>query len=149
MDEWKPLPLAERTAAYAAGRYPSIGPGRSCSPRHHPTNYEPLLLELNGIVSHGEQHMPGPREEYVIAAGTGLVTSIFGVYESVRIRPNPTLYRIRPNPECFSVGSRCPYRLHNTAKETPAGLLVIRPSPLQSDPLPNPSESGNAIPGRE
>ena len=27
--------------------------------------------------------------------------SIFGPLESVRIRPNPTLYRIRPNPEPF------------------------------------------------
>jgi hypothetical protein len=38
------------------------------------------------------------------AAGAGLspelLTSIFGVQESVRIRPNPTLYRIRPNPPC-------------------------------------------------
>ena len=37
------------------------------------------------------------------------MTSIFGVQESVRIRPNPTLYRIRPNPESISVGSKCPY----------------------------------------
>ena len=30
---------------------------------------------------------------------SGLAHSIFGPLESVRIRPNPTVYRIRPNPE--------------------------------------------------
>ena len=76
----------------------------------------------------------------------GLATSIFGVLEFIRIRPNPTLYRIRPNPEPISVGSKCPCRLYNTAKDIPAGLLGIRPHPSESDPPPNPSESRTAIP---
>jgi len=76
----------------------------------------------------------------------GLATSIFGVLESVRICPNPSLYRIRPNPEPISVGSKRPYRLYNTAKKCPAGLLGIRPNPSESDPPPNPSESRTAIP---
>jgi hypothetical protein len=66
--------------------------------------------------------------------------------ESVRIRPNPTLYRIRPNPASSFVGSKCPYRLSNTAKFPPEGLLEIRPIPSEADPPPNPSESRNAIP---
>jgi len=47
----------------------------------------------------------------------GLVTSIFGVQESVRIRPNPTPDRIRPTPESISVGSKCPYRVYNNNSE--------------------------------
>jgi len=77
--------------------------------------------------------------------GAGLATSIFGVLESVRIRPNPTLHRIRPNPEPISVGSKCPYRLYNIAKNSPARLLGIRPNPSESEPQPNPSESRTTI----
>jgi len=77
----------------------------------------------------------------------GLATPIFGVLESVRIRPDPTLYLIRPNPEPIPVGSKCPYRLYNTAEKSPAGQLGIRPNPSESDPPPNPSESRTAIPG--
>jgi hypothetical protein len=62
--------------------------------------------------------------------------------ESIRIR----LYRIRPNPEPISVGSKCPYRLYNTANKSPAWLLGIRPNPSESDPPPNPSESRTAFP---
>jgi len=78
-----------------------------------------------------------------------MATSIFGVLESVQIRPNPTPYRIRPNPEPISVGSKCPYRLYHTAEKSPAGLLGIRPNPSESDPPPNPSESGTAIPDKQ
>jgi len=75
----------------------------------------------------------------------GFATSKIGVLESVRIRPNPTLFRVRPNPEPISVGSKCPYRLYNTAKKSPAGLLGILPNPSESDTPPNPSESRTAI----
>ena len=87
-------------------------------------------------VAYNTQHVPT----------TGLPTSIFGVLESVRIRPKLTLYRIRPNSEPTSVGSKCPYRMYNTAKKSPAGLLGIRPNPPESNPLPNPSESRAGIP---
>jgi len=66
--------------------------------------------------------------------------------ESVRIRLSTESVRIRPNPEPISVGSKYPYCLCNTAKESPAGLLGFRPNPSESDHLPNPSESRAAIP---
>jgi len=77
----------------------------------------------------------------------GLPTSIFGVLKAVRIRPNPTLYRIRPNPEPISGGSKCPYRLPNTAKKSPAGPLGIRPNPPESAQI-QPSTESVRIPNR-
>ena len=68
---------------------------------------------------------------------TGLVSSIFGVKESVRICPNPNLYRMSPNLESVSVGSKCPYRLYNTAKVSSESAR-IRPNPTLYRIRPNP-----------
>ena len=60
------------------------------------------------------------------------------------IRPNPTLYRIRPNPESSLIGSKCPYRLQNTPKKCPAGLLGIRPNSTLNRIRPNPETPSQA-----
>jgi len=73
----------------------------------------------------------------------GLVTSILGVQESVRICPNLALYRIRPNPEFHLCRVKLPIQTVNHR----SSCGVVR-NPPESDPLPNPSESGNAIPVR-
>jgi len=74
---------------------------------------------------------------------TGLATSIFGVLEAVRIRPNLTLYRIRPNPEPISLGSKCSYRMSDSADKitygatrNPPESARIRPS-TESVRIPN------------
>ena len=65
---------------------------------------------------------------------SGLVTSMFGVQEFVRIRPNPTLYRIRPNPESIQTANdakKIPLRGCPASARIPPNqtLYRIRPNP--------------------
>ena len=116
----------------------------------------------------GEQGVVKPETGFK----TGLPHSIFGVLESVRIRPNPSESDSLPNPsesrtplsdninlepkiaqnhsKSSKFAQSCPKSLKilatvdSSLEWTPPG---IRPNPSESDPPPNPSESGTGNPG--
>jgi hypothetical protein len=59
----------------------------------------------------------------------------FRVQESTRIHPNLTLNRIRRDLESILMGSKCPYRLHNTPTKTPTGCS--EPTRIHPNPTPH------------